>query len=644
MRVIAVLFCVLLSSLGATVGAQPQLEILPAGAVKPRGWIQRQMQLDLEQGLTGKYHQVSNAVNLSVFERQNRPAGGLVDIPGENQQKSWWSGEHEGYWKDSIVRMAFLVDDQDQKQRVHDWMKALLEAQDEDGYIGVYSRETRFPTTGENGELWTQSRIFQAMLAYYEFTGDQRILSAVQRAVQLSLAKYRDRTYFGAEGGAGGLSHGVGYIDTLEWLYRITDAPVYRDGAIWLYQDYQKLESRDRDMQLAALLDADRRWQEHTPHIMEGLHMPAILYGLTGESIYGEAAAAALAKFDQHVNPGGGVVGSESVNGRLGSADMPSEYCTMTEGVSSLNRMLAWQGDLAIGTRVERVCLNAAQGARFQPVNRAVRYLTSDNQRTADQHHHRRRYLYSAWHDAAACCTLNSGRLMPYYVEGMWYRDPEHDALVANLYGPCHVTTSIKDTSIKLEEDTIYPFSDRIEFRVDPETPLRFALVLRIPPCAGRGQVERRAGARIERFEDRIEITNTWRPGESFVVDFNFTVRRLQDRNDEFYHQWGPLVFALPLPEERQAVREFAALDGRKSGFHMWEIRPTSEDAWHFHLRRASQFTLVQPSDGDPQLPWAHPTVGLKGTLLNAQKRPVSVVLKPLGCALLRRTTFPLAE
>ena len=96
---------------------------LRSGEVMPEGWIREQMRLDLEQGLTGNYHKVSNAVNLRVFEKHERLAGGFAEIPGEKRQRCWWSGEHEGYWKDSIVRMAYLVGDDGQKKRVADWME-----------------------------------------------------------------------------------------------------------------------------------------------------------------------------------------------------------------------------------------------------------------------------------------------------------------------------------------------------------------------------------------------------------------------------------------------------------------------------------------------------------------------------------------
>ena len=44
---------------------------------------------------------------------------------------------------------------------------------------------------------------------------------------------------------------------------------------------------------------------------------------------------------------------------------------------------------------------------------------------------------------------------------------------------------------------------------------------------------------------------------------------------------------------------------------------------------------------GDPMLPFAKTPIKLKGTLFDATGKPVDATLVPLGCTLLRRTTFP---
>jgi hypothetical protein len=268
------------------------------------------------------------------------------------------------------------------------------------------------------------------MLAYYEFTGDRKVLNAVEKAVSLTLAKYPD-TYFCRPGKItdGGVSHGLGLGDTLDQLYRLTGNPVYGNGGVRLYEDYCRGFPED-DTTPAKLLDPNEPWRMHAPHIMEGIAVPQIVATLTGEERYRQAARNILPKLARHTTPGGGLVGDENVRRRPGTGETYTEYCSFTEGAVGLNRFLAYSGDLHAGDRVEHVALNAAQGARTHTVNRAVAYLSRDNQRTTDQQPSiKGKINFSASHAAAACCTLNSTRLLPYYVEGMWFRPAGPPAL-----------------------------------------------------------------------------------------------------------------------------------------------------------------------------------------------------------------------
>jgi uncharacterized protein len=197
-----------------------ELALIPlrAGSVKPEGWIREQMCLDLEKGLAGSYERIWPNVALELFARQERKPGNVKVMHGkvESRQPAWWAGEHEGYWKDAIVRLAFLTDHKPFQNRTKKWMEDIIAtAKKNSGYIGIYRPESRFPREGTDGELWTQSRIFQAMLAYYEFTGDKEVLAAVEKAVSLTLNTYRYEigTYFGRPGTEdhGGVSHGIGF-------------------------------------------------------------------------------------------------------------------------------------------------------------------------------------------------------------------------------------------------------------------------------------------------------------------------------------------------------------------------------------------------------------------------------------------------
>ena len=83
------------------------------------------------------------------------------------------------------------------------------------------------------------------------------------------------------------------------------------------------------------------------------------------------------------------------------------------------------------------------------------------------------------------------------------------------------------------------------------------------------------------------------------------------------------------------------ALDGKPSGFFMWEIKPVHPERWDFQFDREEHFAKVGLPGGDYETPWANPPIGLRGRMRDPEGVPVGVTLTPLGTSLLRRTSFP---
>ena len=81
-----------------------------------------------------------------------------------------------------------------------------------------------------------------------------------------------------------------------------------------------------------------------------------------------------------------------------------------------------------------------------------------------------------------ACCAGNVTRMLPTYVQRMWM-SAANGGLAAVLYGPSRVAAVVgkKQQTVEIVEETPYPFSEQIKFRILSEVPVEFSLHLRIP-------------------------------------------------------------------------------------------------------------------------------------------------------------------
>lgn len=628
---------------------EPKYRLLPIGAVRPEGWIYEQMRIDLSDGLKGHFPKISNNVTQELFSKQHRQPGTLVEGARDGRkEKAWWAGEHEGYWMDNIARTAILLDDKEHLDMVQKWVENILNTFEKTGYIGIYDTQTRFPDAGFDGELWTQSRAFQALLTWYEYTGDNRILEAVSATVHATIEHYRSNTYFGRPGSDGGVTHGVGYLDALEWLFRLTGDPYYAKAAVWLYEDYSENAALDfDDLTVKAMRDPDLPWFDHGAHVGEAIHFPGIAYFFSGNQAYKEAAINVLPKLERHTNPAGGMtIGYlESVAGEQGGGHILNENCAHIESMMSLNRLFMYQPTMKIGNWREKCMFNVVQGARLHPVDRAVSYHSRDNRlHAADEKVHGGRELFSACHAAAACCVLNVPRSMPYYIEGMWYASNKAPGLLANGYGPSVLKTSIDDVPVLIEQLTEYPFSDKITFNISPEKKVKFEIVLRIPANSGNVKINAGNAAVINKESSRITVSKNWKQGDKIEIDFDFNViRKVQPNGKEVYWEWGALVFTLPFETHEEIIATINANDDEPSGFYEYLLRPANYDGWNLLAGVESSFHLIKV-DGDQKYPYYKPGINLEGNLYDREGNKVLVRLVPFGSAPLRRTTFPFNE
>ncbi|MFN8485852.1 MAG: glycoside hydrolase family 127 protein [Anaerolineae bacterium] len=610
---------------------------LPLGAIEPRGWLLDQMRQDLSVGFAACLDTLTEHAAHNLFRHQ---------IAASAEQFAWWDAETRGNWLWGLTMMAFLSGDEDAQARAVALLDDLLATQGETGYLGIYARPWRYRHgDSENGELWAQSRALLALLAYYEFTGRAATLHAVETAVALTMAQYgAQRSYFRSAANPlaslTGVTHGLCYVDVVEWLFALTGDARYRDFGLWLYDDFcaLPLPFANDDMSTRSLLDARRPLSGHAVHTAEHVRVLAWAYAVTGRDDLARAFALAQAKLSRCTLPSGALIGDEGIHG-LPLPEAAYEYCTITEYLFSLTSVLQKFGTGA--DHVETLLFNAGQGARL-PGGGGVAYLSQDTRLDARVarpdsyslfHGGGGRFKFSPTHeDVACCCNPNAIRLLPHYVSRQWMRLADTPGLAALLYGACRVRTVIEGVAVEIEEITDYPFDETVRLVISPAQPTTFTLALRQPGWASGAAVSVNgiASAPTQRG-DLLMIQRRWESGDTVAVSFETEVAAVAYPNGEYAVRRGALQFVQPIAPAFHATKHYP--NSALADVELWPqdlaqaYRPFFLDA----ARPGYGLTLERLAGGDPA--WHAAALALAG----ADGR-----LVPMGSAMLRRAAFPM--
>ncbi len=639
---------------------QPRPEALawlPFGAVRPRGWLAEQMRRDLTAGFVGRLDELVPALirddDLYGRDRLTRKVQRKhLGVQGPETewdvQFLWWNSETQSNWWDGCLRSALLLDLPEYRAKAAAYVDRMLATQDPDGYLGIYAPDLRFNFTGENGELWAQATLLRALLGYYEFTGERRVLEAVERAVAVVMRAYPIGLAhpFLVEKSFAGVGHGLVITDVLDRLHQLTGRAAYRAYLVWLYQEYSQSPQSQADIQYGHLRDPAYRFKDHGVHTYEHLRPLAAAVYASGNPALAQALAMYVRKLDRCLTPSGGPIGDEFIGERAATADtIGYEYCSIQELFDSYTHLLQKAGEADWAERAEWLFLNAGQGARH-PQASAIAYLKTDNSYSMlgpldpaappGPEGPQTRYKYSPVHqDVAVCCVPNAGRLTPYFVKAMWLRTP--DGLAAALYGPCEVSTHVHAVAVRVVEETAYPFDLTVTLLVETDQPVAFELSLRRPAWAGDVLCSMPDGTALEEAAGWLRLKRTWATGDKVQLEFRTAVAVRNWGAGECYVSHGPLVYARPLPASERVTREYAP-----GGFNdrLYALDGQTTPRLDLALKAEAGLRL-EPGAAPAANPWLSPpeiSVELED---GGPEAPFPARLWPLGSTLLRQVTFP---
>jgi uncharacterized protein len=618
----------------------PSLYWLPLTSIRPKGWLQRQLRIQAD-GLSGHLDELWSDVG---------PNSAWLGGTGE----AWERGP---YFLDGLVPLAYLLDDVKLKTKVRKWVDWTLTHQGADGSVG--------PVT--NQDWWPRMIMLKALTQYQEATGDPRVMPLMKRYFA-----FQARELPGRPLRDWGRYRWQDELVSILWLYNRTGDKsllnlaglLHAQGYDWK-QEFDHFEyTRKTDR---TLLNGpgnglpDRAMQTHGVNNAMALKMSPVWSMVSGSTEDRNSIYRQIKMLDEyHGIPNGMFSADEHLAGTDPSQGI--ELCAVVESMFSYELIEGVLGDPLFADRLERVAFNALPAA-FRDDMWSHQYDQQPNQIACTR---RPRQWSTNGVDANlygltpefGCCTANMHQGWPKLVSSLWMGTTD-GGLAAVAYAPNEVEAMVgKSVTVHIAEETDYPFRETVEWTIDPATPVKFPLKLRIPAWANEATV-RVDGTSVPDVVTGTYLTlsREWKKGDRVEARFPMQPRVSRWENNSVVIERGPLVFSLQIGENWTKLNEDALAPD-------WEVRPTT--SWNYGLildsgHLATSVKAIESPVG--QFPFSEKTPAVQlmvrarlvsewkavdGSAGPLPKSPVeslspeeTVTLVPYGAAKLRITAFP---
>lgn len=430
-------------------------------------------------------------------------------------------------------------------------IKLLAGAQQPDGYLNTYFTvvhpDQRWTDLQDAHELYCAGHLIEAGVAHAEATGRTDLLDVVRRYADLI------DSVFGREPGKKRGYDGHEEIElALVRLYRVTGEERYlrlaeyfldeRGREPYYFDEEEKLRGtpgyfaehfpqRRRDPRTFREYNQSHRpvreQDQVVGHAVRAMYLYSAMADLaaeTGDRSWFEAGE----RLWQHVTSRrmyvtGGLGSTASIEGFTVDYDLPNviayaETCAAVGLVFWMHRMNRVTRDGRYTDVLERALYNGvlsglgADGRHFFYANP----LASGGGVTR-----------RPWFDVA-CCPPNLARLLG-SLGGYVYGSTTDEAVV-HLYVAGTATFHLGDVTVRLRVETDYPVDGEVRFTLEPERPVTFGFVVRIPGwCEDAMLAVNGEEVEVAAATDRgyVRLEREWRPGDVVRLALAMPVRRV---------------------------------------------------------------------------------------------------------------------
>lgn len=481
-------------------------------------------------------------------------------------------------WLEAVSYILAAYPDEELEKTADEVIDLIVRAQQPDGYLNTYYTITgldhRWTNTRDDHELYCAGHMIEAAVAYYQATGKRKLLDAMS-----CFADHIAQVFGPNQGQKPGYPGHPELELALYKLYRATGEKRYLDLAKFFVDqrgqepNWFLEEAKARgELEPTGFRKDLRYFQAHAPvreqvtaegHSVRALYLFAGVADVaieTGDEELFEVCKAFwrnVTRRRMYVTAG---VGSQAFGERFTiDYDLPSERayaetCASIALVFFAHRMLQAEVAGEYADVMELALYNgipsgiSLDGRKFFYVNPLEVWPEAARERYDLRHIETER---SGWFDCA-CCPPNLARLFASIGSYMYSQDA--GGIYVHLYSASEAKFEVKGQTVKLIQETDYPWNGEIRIRVEPQSEVAFTLALRIPGwCAAphlavNGEDQPLGDLNQQGY---AYLNRVWRPGDRVELTLPMPVERVvshprvRDNAGRVALRRGPIVYCL---------------------------------------------------------------------------------------------------
>ena len=550
-----------------------KLRKLPVGGILPEGWLKRQI-----------------ALANSLQKRLGADASLL-----ENGE--WKSGELFPRYVRGLILLAGVTDERLLREKADGYMSAIFESAQAGGDFGPKGK----------GALSAKIEAVKTLLSYYELTGDMRAVEFLKKffknqfntlgvtplwfhprarlleEIPAIAAVYREKDPEWLKDLAEELNDAsCGWFRIAnKFPYKKPASKIVSSGmAKRVLRTVQAFETTEENSRKPfTVTRAENEWKKTAHRLIvetDGVNLAkAVKYPCTYGDFMGDDRLGllslrfigALERF--HGNATGMFASAERIAGT--SPLSPIGVESAVEMLGSLILVLAATGELACADLIEEIVFNVIGAAGTESLSAVQDFLLPNQTEASRANGEFVGGLPSGNPFFGRGVTPGAVALIsayPMFLESLCMtRD---DELNFFGYAPCTISTKVNGATLRIKEDTGYPFRNTIVFRVEEaEGEVNLRLNFRVP---ARTTMQLISGGQVVASGERsISAKCILRTGSTFMLKLNIPLTVSPNRDGSVSLYKGSLLMASRIGEETSASK-----DGTAAVFasHKWAFAP----------------------------------------------------------------------